>query len=50
MDASKQYTNGDIFSYYLNAGGLATEKSYPFVTDSLYQQDTCLFNYTMDGV
>jgi hypothetical protein len=34
MDATKQYSNGDVFSYYLNAGGVATEKAYPFVTDS----------------
>ena len=50
MDVSKQYNNGEVFSYYLNAGGMATEKAYPFVTDSQYQQGKCIFNYTMDGV
>ena len=40
-------TTGDVYKYYATAGGIATEKSYPFQQKKGYQ---CIFNYTMDGI
>jgi Papain family cysteine protease len=40
-------TTGDVYRYFANAGGLATEQSYPFQPEKGYQ---CIWNYTMDGI
>lgn len=39
-------TTGDVYQYYAQSGGVATEDAYPFYHSTGY----CIFNYTMDGI
>jgi hypothetical protein len=42
-------TPGDVYNYFLKAGGIATEASYPFI-NYVQRGRQCIFNYTMDGI
>jgi hypothetical protein len=48
-DLLPSVTPGDVYNFYLKAGGLATESAYPFI-NNVERGRKCIFNYTMDGV